>query len=285
MKERSLVAFTILSQMAVGAFWTLGGAYFLVAREAGLNTAGAPPERPFLTVAVLMVLALGASVLHLGTPLAAWRALGNAGSSWLSREVWSTALFTGASALFAGLLWFDRGTPVVRGVVFGVATLLGLALILSMSWAYRLRTLPAWNSWVTPASFLTTALLLGGLAAGVLGAAFAEPWPGRPVGPELPGGAIALLAVEFLLLPLWLAGLAGGSAAARRALARLVEERSAAFKWRLVLMIATVGAAGLAFTPLSRVGPLLLLPAFLLVLVSEVLGRALFYEARVREGV
>ena len=41
MKERSLVAFTILVQMAVGAFWVLGALHIWAARQAGTAAADA----------------------------------------------------------------------------------------------------------------------------------------------------------------------------------------------------------------------------------------------------
>jgi len=277
MKERTLVVFTLLAQMAVGIFWALGAMRFL---GTDLNlTLG------FLVVAALMVLAIAASFLHLGSPLLAWRALWNPRSSWLSREIWGTVLFGAASVLYAALLWFDRGSPLLRAIILGAAAVLGLLLLLSMSWAYRLRTVPAWNSWATPLSFLVTALLLGVLGSVVLVELFAEPSVSVPLRRWAAVGAIALLCVEFLFLPLWLVNLAGRGGAAARALRRVVQERRALFQLRLVLMIVAVVLAGLWLTAWVGWGPLLWLPTGLVVLASEILGRILFYAAYTREGV
>ena len=274
MKERALVVFTILAQAAVG---TLGALHLLAAG----------PDRPagLLVVAGLMLVAMAASLLHLGSPLLAWRALWNVRSSWLSREIWSAALFGAASALYAGLVWFDYGAPRLHTVVFWAAVLFGLALLLSMAWAYRLRTVPAWNSWATPVSFLVTTLLLGGLLAGLLVEVFSPTGLPAAVRPGLAAGTILLLCLEFLLLPLWLVRLAGRPGARERALRRVVQERRALFQGRLVLMIAAVVVAGLWLTPGVAWGPLLWLPLYLLVLASEVFGRVLFYAAYEREGV
>src|SRR5512139_3577988 len=87
MKERSLAAFTILSQMAVGTFWLLSV----------LNGLGAVK---LLILTAIMLVALAASFLHLGSPFNAWRAFSGWRSSWLSREVLCAALFT---ALLGGL--------------------------------------------------------------------------------------------------------------------------------------------------------------------------------------
>lgn len=166
MKERSLVAFTILSQMAVGAFWVLGALHLWTTRQAGATATDALTAKALLTIPLVMVLAMLASFFHLGTPFGAWRAFANLRLSWLSREVLLAVLFTGASGLFAGLQWFKLGTSAARDVIAWATALLGLALIYSMANAYRLRTVPAWDTWVTPASFFTTAFLLGGLAVG-----------------------------------------------------------------------------------------------------------------------
>jgi anaerobic dimethyl sulfoxide reductase subunit C (anchor subunit) len=286
MKERSLVVFTLLAQAAVGALWTLGAIRYL--------TAGLDTMPGFLAVAALMVLAMAAALLHLGSPLLAWRALRNVRSSWLSREIWCTVLFGAASTLYAGLLWFDRGSPLVRGLVWGAAALLGLMLLLSMSWAYRLRTVPAWNQWSTPVSFLVTALLLGGMTVSVLAEICAEAaaeWTAVGVAALhslrqwTAVGTIALLCVEFLYLPLWLVGLAGRGRAGALALRRVVQEQGALFRWRLVLMIAAVVLAGRWLMPLAAWWPVLRPATGLVVLASEVFGRVLFYAAYAREGM
>ncbi len=285
MKERALVAFTLLAQLAVGAYGVLGAIYLQVCREVGPQTARLQTRWGFLAAAGLMVLAMGAALLHLGTPLLAWRALWNVRSSWLSREILATLLFSAASAAWAGLLWFDRGAPWVQQTVYWLGAVWGLALLLGMSWAYRLRTVPAWDTWATPASFLTTALLLGGPGAWMAVAAVPHlappPWLPR----ALPLGVIGLLSGELLCLPLWLAGLAGRPGAAAESLRRLTREGRALFQGRLVLIIVGIALAGALLTPPGAAGGLLLAATFLVLLIAEILGRVLFYAAYAREGV
>ena len=289
MKERSLVAFTLLSQMAVGAFWSLGWLRVWWARQAGVAVADPLVDHALLVVVPLMVLGLLVSFFHLGTPFNAWRAVANLRSSWLSREILFALLFTGASGLFTGLHWLELGTSVAREVVAWVAALLGLALITSMANAYRLRTVPAWNTGFTLTSFLTTALLLGGLAAGAT----------LVVNPEVPSDllasslqwiatvAISLLCVQLVTLLLWIAGLAVDPGAASRAAARITHERRAIFRWRLALAVVGLVAMGVTLSPWGggAKANVAIMLAFGLVLASEVLGRLLFYEARVRHGV
>ncbi|MEE8389945.1 MAG: DmsC/YnfH family molybdoenzyme membrane anchor subunit [Anaerolineae bacterium] len=296
MKERSLVAFTILAQMAVGAFWVLGALHIWATRQIGMAAADALTDRVLLAISPLMILGLLASFFHLGTPLNAWRAFANPWrafanlrSSWLSREALCAVLFTGTSGLFTSLQWFKVGTLTARNVVAWAAALIGLALIISMANAYRVRTVPAWNTWVTPVSFFTTAFLLGELAVGVTLVVNSD------VPPELLRSslrwiglsAIVLLGVQLVIILLWVAKLAAGQGAALHAAARIIQEHRLIFRLRLVLAIVGIAVAGVTLSPWGEgtgAGITTIL-TFGLALISEILGRLLFYAARVRHGV
>ncbi|MBM3907481.1 MAG: dimethylsulfoxide reductase subunit B [Gemmatimonadetes bacterium] len=136
--ENSLVAFTVLTQMAVGTTW------WLTAR-------GAMTPRATAVVAVLTLLGLLASLLHLGAPRNAWRAMNNLRASWLSREVLSAGVFAAALGVML----------VTDGSGLWLANLAGAALLVSMVQVYRLRTVPAWNGQRTTISFVATTLLSG----------------------------------------------------------------------------------------------------------------------------
>jgi anaerobic dimethyl sulfoxide reductase subunit C (anchor subunit) len=217
-KERSLVAFTLLSQMAVGAFWVLGALHLWVARQSGLATADTWTRIALWVVVPAMFAAMLASFFHLGTPLYAWRALANLSSSWLSREILFALLFAAAAAVFAVLHWFNLGPPGARIALGWAATLLGLSLICSMANAYRLRTIPAWDTWLTLVSFLTASLLLGALAVGAALAVSADV-PFELLRSPLQWialGTIVLLTVEFVVAAFWFARLVAGQGAATR---------------------------------------------------------------------
>jgi anaerobic dimethyl sulfoxide reductase subunit C (anchor subunit) len=289
MRDRSLVAFTLLSQMAVGALWMLGVLRFWVTRQAGLAAAEALITAPLLVAGLLMLLALAASFFHLGSPGRAWRAVANVRSSWLSREILFALLFAGATIILGAMKWFDWGSAALRSAMGGLAALLGLLLLLSMAKAYRLRTVPAWDTWATPATFLMAALLLGGLGAGaMLGLV-----PGarhemvRAVQQWIALGAIVLLCMELLVLLLWVMAISAGRGAAWRAATKVTREHGPIFRLRLALAVAAVVVAGAVLAPRAAgdtTGVAIAL-AFCLVLIAEVLGRVLFYEARVRHGV
>jgi len=289
MKDLSLVAFTLLSQMAVGAFWVLSVLYLWATRQVGAVAADALLPQSLWAVPAVMAGGILASFFHLGSPREAWRAFANLRSSWLSREILFALLFTGAAGLFAVLQWFDLGTPAARSILAWAAGLLGLSLLVSMANAYRLRTVPAWNTWATPALLFITAFLLGGLAAGSTLAID----PGVPL--ELSRavlqwialGAVVLLGIELVVILLWIANLMASQGAARRAAARITQEHGRIFKLRLALSVGGMVVAGIALSPWgqgAKMGTALIL-ALGLALASEVLGRLLFYEARERHGV
>ena len=139
--ERPLVAFTLLEQMAAGM--------------AILSFFSGPLSLPFLsTLGGLIGVGGLISVLHLGTPINAWRAVFHLKKSWLSREILMFGLF-GASWLLALILPGMGKLPLV---------LSGIGLVYSMAQVYRLRSIQAWDSWRTNLGFFVTALLLGSLA-------------------------------------------------------------------------------------------------------------------------
>ncbi len=282
MKDRSLVAFSLLAQMAVGVFVVAGG----------LNLgAGYQNEADLALLAVPLFMALGmlASFFHLGTPLNAWRAVANLRFSWLSREVLSAALFAGASGLFVALKYLELGTVAIHNAIAWTTALLGLGLVFSMANSYRARTIPAWDTWVTPVSFFTTALLLGGLAVGVT-LVFnrdAPPELLRSTLRRIAVGSIVLLGLQLVLVWLWITRLASEQGAAARAAARVTREHALIFRLRLALAILAMVVAGIGLLPwgASAVAEITTILTFVLVLASEVLGRVLFYEARVRHGI
>lgn len=278
MKEGSLVAFTLLTQAAVGACWAA------LALQIGATRAGVPEPvavgAPVLLVAFLAALAgLAASFLHLGRPSNAWRALRNLRSSWLSKEILFASAFTASLGASALLPLLGLAGSFGAGFSEGLAAAFGVALLHAMTMAYRLRTVPAWDRATTNAAFLASTLGLGALTAAAVLAA--RPFPGVVPARLVAAGLLAhLLGVATALL--WLRGLAAGNRTERESLAR-VAALPRLFRARFVLsaLVLAAGAAAL----LAPRGAWLPLAACLLAFAAEAAGRALFYEARVREGV
>jgi DMSO reductase iron-sulfur subunit len=94
------------------------------------------------------------SLLHLGRPVHAWRALKMWRRSWLSREVLAFSIYAG---LITPSILFPWLAPV--------AGLAGIAGIYCSARIYMVPARPSWNSWHTPIEFLLTGFFLGSLAA------------------------------------------------------------------------------------------------------------------------
>jgi anaerobic dimethyl sulfoxide reductase subunit C len=300
----SLILFTILAQMAVGAFVVLGIVHFLAVRQAGKVAADRLSDLALLAIGPVLLLGLGASLFHLGSPWLAYRAIFNVGSSWLSREILFGTLFAASGGLFAILQWRKIGTFAVRNVIAVIAALLGLALVYSMAQVYMMRTVPVWNSWATPLSFYVTTFLLGGLA---LAAAFVTTY--RYVRREDPGcaqvqcellrtalrgiaiGSIVFLGIQFVTGPWYVAALAAGSPTAVASAALFTQPYGLLFGLRLALVFVGAGVIALFLyrsalnSEQERLMGNLAYLAFVLVLVAELMGRFLFYATYLRIGV
>ena len=280
MREGSLVAFTLLTQAAVGACWVA------LALRRGAGRAGVPEGASgaiFLVALLAALVGLAAAFLHLGRPSNAWRALKNLRASWLSREILLASAFTAALGTSAFLPLPGFASPFVRGFAEGLAAVFGLALLYAMAMAYRLRTVPAWDRATTNAAFVASTLGLGALVAA---AVFATAGGVH----ALPGFSLARLVVVALAFHLfgvaaalfWLRGLAGGNRTERESLARMkAHPRLLRARFLLSALVLAAGVAAL-LSP-GRAWPTVV--ACLLAFAAEAAGRVLFYEARVREGL
>lgn len=303
-REWALVTFTILAQMSVGAFLVLGVVHALARRAKGADEANRLSDRALLAIGPTLILGMAASLLHLGSPMNAYLAASNLGTSWLSREIASGVAFALLGAIFAFTQWRKIGSFSVRQLLAYLAAAAGLVLVYSMSQVYMLAAQPAWNSAATPVSFFVTTFLLGSLA---MGSAFVvNYWIVKGKDPgcaecqcELLRSSLKWIAVlslvmlgaEFVIIPSYLAVLATGPSAALSTIGLLTGEFGAAFGLRLALVFLGAGVFAL-FLYQSTADPrregamaVLTMGAFALVLVSEVIGRFLFYATHVRIGL
>ncbi len=233
--ELPLVAFTLLGQMAAGM--------------AVLSFFGGPLTIPVLiTMGGLMGVGAFVSLLHLGSPWNAWRALAHLEKSWLSREILLFGLF-GASWL-VGLALPGMGKLPLA--------LTGIGFVYSMAQVYRLRSVPAWDTDRTLLAFSVSALVLGGLALEVLGTFAADTRAVYPL--AVPVTAVGLVVALGLLLT--------------------DRDRTHPTAHRLRLGsvgLGLAGVGGMAFVP-HPAGMWLAAPLFVIILIGEIIGRWLFYE-------
>ncbi len=116
-------------------------------------TTGSLAER--IAAAALASLALVGAMFHLGRPAMAWKALRNLRRSWLSREVAALSAYAGIAA-----------AAVVLPALQWPAACVGLIGVYASARLYVVPGRPSWNSSLTPIRFFSTAIALGSLVTG-----------------------------------------------------------------------------------------------------------------------
>ena len=150
----SVIFFTVMSGAGFGLMAMLG---------LGLSL----PDEPvfaFMICAIaagLAVAGLISSTFHLGHPERAWRAFSQWRSSWLSREGILSVVTLLVFALYGANWVFNGERHLVLGLVLAVLALLTI-FATAMIYA-QLKTVPSWNTWLTPLCYVAF-----GLASGLL---------------------------------------------------------------------------------------------------------------------
>ena len=299
-REWALLIFTILAQLAIGMLLVLLIIRAYAARKVGIEQAAQLTNVPIYVAVLSMLLALVASLFHLGKVSHVIGAVPNFATSWLSREVVFAVIFLVVAAIYAFLIWRKVGSDSLHTAIGWIAAVIGLVLEYSQGRTYMLPAQPAWNTWATPVTFFVTALLLGVLgAATAMMANFAGMQKKDSALHSFVGitlqriaiSAITLLGIEFLVLPVYMAYLSTQGEAAIRTLNMMIGSYGVVLVIRLILVFV---GAGVLTAYLHRNTSIperettlanLAYSAFVLVLVSEVLGRFVFYAAHYRIGI
>lgn len=157
-----LTVMLVLTQLSVGAFVI----DFLVRSLSIQGTGGARSTLDAAVAVASGVVALAASVLHLGRPRYFYRAIIGFRHSWLSREAVAFGAFTGLASLYALVLWFGAsiGGRWLSGLG-GLAAACGLAGVGCSVLIYTTTRRSSWRIEAVTAKFALTAAMCG--SAGV----------------------------------------------------------------------------------------------------------------------
>jgi anaerobic dimethyl sulfoxide reductase subunit C (anchor subunit) len=160
LKEWPLVGFTVLGQAAAGLYLAWFWLPFVLGRGGSADWTGTESRAGLVAALGLLALAAVISLFHLHRPLRAYRALSNVRTSRLSLEILFELAFgfALAAALTASLAEASAGWLPPLHVAAGLGAVL---FVSSMARVYMLESVPGWDSWHTPVSFLLTALCLG----------------------------------------------------------------------------------------------------------------------------
>lgn len=267
MGEFPLVFFTVLSQLAAGAAVTLVLLdYFTDKIEFSSG------KKATLTILIVTGLSMGISLLHLGTPLNAYRALTHLGSSWLSREV---ALFSllAAMLLLYYFQWKDNN-PLRKQIGLGIAVI-AIVGVLSSGMVYVLPAVPAWNNFSTILFFLLTSVVLGPLFL----LAFLKTKDDTGFSGLVKLSGMALVA-SFLCFLVYVSALLSGSGESALTGANMAGD--AFFLLRVLLnWILPLGLFVWIMAKKKVIEYKFVISLFALVLIGELIGRYLFYYSAV----
>ena len=269
--EWPLIIFTVLAQMAAGASLVLTVFRALAAWRGEPEAAEDLAHIALPMIIGALVIGALAATFHLSRPAQAVHAMANLGASGLSREMLAGVLFGALVGFDAALGMLGMNLPALRMIAGAAAAAAGMALVAVMARAYRLRTVPAWDTPATPAAFFSTAVMLGAVGVGAVmsavlpgddafGASFAQ-WLGA-------AAAVTLgVQIAAALLTAAAAHVPGGAVTLRLALALA---GAGLFNFAVRVPGGNVLAAYLAFA---------------LVLAAEGIGRFLFFASYRRVGV
>ncbi|QDT97504.1 DmsC/YnfH family molybdoenzyme membrane anchor subunit [Gimesia aquarii] len=156
-----LVIMLVLTQLSVGAFLAGSALEYLFSVEET-----AIMNRLYATSALFFGLtALGASTLHLGRPLYAFRGILGLKHSWLSREILAFGIFAGAAMLYAVLTWVSDSTfPELESwqpLAGQIVSFLGMVGIFCSIMIYVFTKREFWSFETTTIKFSLTTILLG----------------------------------------------------------------------------------------------------------------------------
>lgn len=260
----TLVIFTFLSQMAIGAFASL---FFLDAFKGKISE-----RSTFISLITILVVSVGAvivSVFHLGHPFAAYRAILNFDDSWLTREI----VFFPTFMFFVLLYTFFAKSKKQKQTIGWVANIVGVITIFSTAMIYTIPSVPAWNNGTTIVAFFTTALLLGPILIQLLVSLLEK----RFVNLNLYTTVVAFLAILLNVINVTI--LKGGLPVAAESAGLLLA--SPLFWVKITFLLSAFLIAGYFLMKKKNSSLSTVSIIFALFVVSEFIGRMLFYSSGV----
>jgi anaerobic dimethyl sulfoxide reductase subunit C len=266
MHDLPLVIFTILSQLILGGFvtlWWIDRKRADISQKTGLLI--------LISLLILGGLSLVVSMLHLGQPFFAYRAILNIGVSWLSREVAFYGTFIGLILVYTWFWYKEDRTK--RSIIGCITSIIGVIAIFSSAKIYMIPAIPAWDGVSTIFAFFLTSLLLGPLYVASFLAIRGE------LIVNITGLSILTLVITAVVMVGYFSSLLTG-------LPEAVQSAALTFKhvffWiRIILFMAASALLFLSYKNSKWRNVKIYSAAFAVLFISEFLGRVLFYETAI----
>jgi anaerobic dimethyl sulfoxide reductase subunit C len=166
LREWALPVYTILFQLATGSLFILWVIRTLYKEKYSEKALDKIVHRPVLVIFFTFLVALLGAHFHLSNPLQSFLTVFNVLHSWLSREIIFNILVFLTCAALIDQLNTSAGKSHHRITILGWMVIsFGAASIFCMSSIYRLTTQPSWNQLWTVLLFLLSAIITGVLAS------------------------------------------------------------------------------------------------------------------------
>ncbi|MEZ8789535.1 dimethyl sulfoxide reductase anchor subunit family protein [Vibrio splendidus] len=277
--EWSLIFFTVLAQTAVGGYLLIGARALVLGHdEEKLNSY----KVPMFILWALMGLGFMFSTTHLGSPLRAFNAFNQLGSAWLSNEVFFGAAFFAVGGLQWLLSVLKKGGVAIQKALMVGAMVLGVIFMYAMINVYMINTVPTWDNIYTPLSFIMT-MVVGGLLLSQFVIVFAND-SRFTVDRNITMLAVVAVAIS-LLVTVGKLNLIGDIQTSAAKASELVDGLGSYVILQVALLMASLLIWILPMLNKAKVNPVNLGLALVLFLVSELIGRGLFYSLHMTSGL
>jgi len=272
----ALTIFSICVQAAIGII--------IFVAIAGLLNKGITFKKATITAAGLGIVGMFASLMHLGKPFSAIRALNQFGSSWLSREIWFTAIFVGLTIVMVVLIYARAQNKSAINGLAAAAALVGLIDVFFMAAIYSSSSVPFWQSAATYVEFYAAAISMGAILFLLLSInEMAEMAIMKKI--VALAVAVAVILQVAVVVPSLIVMSASSSTAVHSSLAILGNMAVAiALKWIFILTGALL-LLWMLKDELSKLVTNIVLSSTVLLLAGQIVGRYLFYAAMVVTGI
>lgn len=265
MGHMTLTVFSVCIQAAIGmmVFVALG---FLWQKDDTYKTS-------ISVAAGLGVIGMLASMMHLGQPFGAVKALNQFSTSWLSREIWFTSIFVAlviAAMIFIYMRPESRKT--IAGLVYASAAV-GLVNIFFMAAIYNKSSIPIWQLSTTFIEFYMAAISLGAILFILINK------QGRLRQIAIIAMVVAVILQAVSVIPSLIAIGTSGSAAMQGSLSILHAMYIASvMKW-LFILAGAVLCLWISRRELAPYSMGIIYGSTALLVTGQILGRYLFYAS------
>lgn len=277
--EWSLIFFTVFAQ-------TVFGSYLFISSKSLAGKFDQVQTKKIMTAMFFLWALMGIGFLfsttHLGSPLRAFNSLNKVGSAWLSNEIFFGALFFAIGGMQWLLSMLDKGSDKINKGLNVAALVIGAMFMYSMINVYMMETVPTWDNSFTPLSFIATMLVSGLVFAHLLLTVSGNASKQTHQVMVIAGVAAALFSI---LVTVGKQSFIADIHTSVHSASELVDgvgsylmAQVALIAFALVLWIAPVLSK-------KQISAIRLLVVFVLILMSELIGRGLFYSQHMTYGL